>query len=273
MPSSYTYALLKVLPRGATAKIISKLSFTSTYRISVCGFDLTIQSGPQDDHFVELERDLLKNWESETLRIWKEFSRKGGTCVDVGAYLGIFSIISAMSGARQVIALEPNVFVLDSLRKNLEINGVDKTVQILSLGASNEISEVALLTMPNRPRSSGAFLDLESKESIVYDSGFRKYEGVRQNIVKVSTLDNVLAKECNDIEVIKIDVEGYEMFVIEGANRILREQQPSLIIEIVDSRQKAKMDSKLAEYGYSSGSLIIDKAESRNYLYEAMPEN
>jgi FkbM family methyltransferase len=243
------------------------LEFNSIYTVRLCNVTFDLKSGPQDDHFVDLEHDSLVSWEDSTLRIWAELSSKGGICVDVGAYLGVFAIVASLSGAKKVIALEPNPLAFAATMENVMLNGLEDSIEVLQLAASNKFGESSLLTMPYRPLSSGAHIELTAHSSIVYNSKFRRYASIKRSDVKLITLDSILMEERDKVSVLKIDVEGYELLVLEGASNTIESNRPKLIIEIVNERQRQLIDRRMSSFGYLPGVLIKDKLESRNYLY------
>jgi FkbM family methyltransferase len=267
LPLNITFWILKTLPRGITAKLIALVSFKTSYSVKILGLNFQILSGPQDDHFLDLEHDRLTSWESETLKIWSSLSKNAQVCLDVGAYLGVYSIISSLSGAAEVYAIEPNPKSFKELQSNVLLNGLENKVKCLNFAAGDDNFRGSLLAMRNRPLSSGAHLDLGSRESLVYESNFRRYESIIVDQVSVNPLDSIFDITDKRIDLIKIDVEGYELFVIEGAKNILRQYHPVLIIEIVTEAQKKKVDKKLELFAYQSGKLITDTRESRNFIY------
>ena len=267
LPIGVAFQLLRILPRKLTAKLIALIDFKNDYDVKILGLNFKIKSGPQDDHFLDLEFDRMSSWENRTLRIWSDLSKTAQVCIDVGAYFGVYTIVSFLSGAKEVYAIEPNPNVFKNLLSNLEINGLQREVTCLNFAVGEENCDSSLLAMPNRPLSSGAHIDLGSRENIVYDSNFRRYKSVSIGNVQVKPLDCMLEITKSRIDLIKIDVEGYELLVLNGAERILREHQPVLIIEIVSAEQKKIVDNKLHSFGYSVGELISDPRESRNFIF------
>lgn len=268
IPIDVAFFLLRILPRRITAKLITVVDFKTEYEVQLVGLKFKFCSGPKDDHFIDLEHNRLNSWEDKTLEIWSQLSKRADVSVDVGAYLGAYSIISYLSGAKEVYAIEPNKRVFDELQANLRLNNLESKINSLNLAIGEKEFQGNLLTMPNRPYSSGAHLDLDSKEGIVYTSKFRSYKSVALDQVDVKPLDFLLEITKSKIDLIKIDVEGYELFVIDGAKRILTEHHPVLIIEIVSEAQRTLVEEKLNSFGYIGGRLIIDKRESRNFIFQ-----
>ena len=144
--------------------------------------------------------------------------------VDVGAWIGDFVLpVAAKIGNGVVIAFEQDPHNLEKLRKNVLLNNF-KNVTIIDKIVSNKIGE---LMFENRgePTSSVTL----QKEAGVY--------------IETCTLDNVLS-DYDKIDIIKIDVEGHEIQVLEGANHtldktrmVVLEVHTSLGVDIKNARQ------------------------------------
>ncbi len=138
------------------------------------------------------------------------FGGRGGNFIDVGANLGYFTCllgVLASSGGR-VISIEPEPANLDLLRTNVESNDLVSIVKIFpfALGAREGTARLNLYKKSNRGRHS--LVTAQSGDSIT---------------VPVKRLDFLIhhAFENNqNIDFLKIDVEGYEPYVIEGAGDV-----------------------------------------------------
>lgn len=130
--------------------------------------------------------------------------------IDVGANIGYFScLLSKLAGpAGKVLAIEPEPQNLKLLERNIKINNVTNVVvHPCALGASQGVAMLGLYKPSNRGRHS--LLEMEAKSRIE---------------VPVRTLDDVARNSGENVtswSLVKIDVEGYERFVIEGAKETL----------------------------------------------------
>jgi FkbM family methyltransferase len=130
--------------------------------------------------------------------------------IDVGANIGYFScLMSKLAGpAGKVVAIEPEPQNLKLLEQNIAINNLENVlVHPCALGASEGFAMLGLYKPSNRGRHS--ILETDAKSRIK---------------VPVRTLD-ALAKESGpnikSWSLVKIDVEGYEGFVLDGAQETL----------------------------------------------------
>ncbi len=143
------------------------------------------------------------------IAFYKQIINENDLCIDVGANIGDKTNVFRTLGAR-VIAIEPQSKCIKILNKKYK---ADKAVTILNLGVSDCEGEMELSicdyantisTMSDKWKNEGRFSDTA--------------EWNKTETVKVSTLDNILAKYGHP-KYIKIDVEGFELNVLRGLNK------------------------------------------------------
>jgi FkbM family methyltransferase len=155
---------------------------------------------------------------------------RGVVVADVGADIGTYSVTigNALAGVR-IHAFEPSSSSVTVLRRNLQVNGLSERVEVhpVALGDGSTT------------RASLAFDVLEPGSSGLNASAGTSRQGRTQlQQVVVSTLDAELAAETEvDLLVVKMDVEGYERMVLEGAAITMeRARETWLLVEdFVDS--------------------------------------
>ncbi len=261
LPFRVLSKLLKLLPPATMAKLVSSFKLLKVYEISLFGKEFLIESGPRDDHYLDLEKDGLRTWEHEALSIWAREVRKAEIAVDIGAYLGIYSILAAKLGCPRVLALEPNSSNFLQLQKNLSLNDVVDSVQSHRVAVGAELKSVSMITPGGRPNSSGS--------QISNSPTGRELESWKiESEVDMVTLDSLLADETARISVIKIDAEGYEMLVLQGATLTLDSHGPSILIELLNEKKKCEADNFLRNYGYSQGRPIETSDVCTNFFYQ-----
>lgn len=136
-----------------------------------------------------------------------EYASKDKVFCDVGAHVGEYTVRMSKY-YKQVIAIEPNPEALEVLRENLKINNITNVIII--------------------PKACG-----DCKTTLIlYDRGgsstfLNNYKTDKYYIVEVDKLDHLVEK----VDVIKIDVEGYEEKVIRGAMRLIKYCKPIIVIE------------------------------------------
>lgn len=141
------------------------------------------------------------------MEVWRRVLRAGDLFVDVGANIGAYSVLAAELGA-EVVALEPGPEALDHLRANVARNGYP--VRVLAAAAGE------------RPGRSAFTSDRDMGNRLVRgeDAG----AGVT---VPVVTIDSLVGDR--RVAGLKVDVEGAERLVLEGARRALAERRIDLL--------------------------------------------
>jgi FkbM family methyltransferase len=162
------------------------------------------RDGPQRLLFLEGERQIAEA--GLVLKLLKP----GFHVVDVGANIGYYVLLfrKGIGPDGKVVAIEPSPENLPELLLNVERNSLDKNVEIIEAAVGATTGSVGL----QRGINSG----LTSDNHAAY-------------VVRLDTLDNLIRGR---VDFIKIDVEGFESFVLKGATRIISECRPILFVEI-----------------------------------------
>lgn len=168
-------------------------------------------------------RGLKTRWRDQVheLKAIREALRQGGAALDIGANKGSYLYSMARwSRMAPVIAFEPQGRLAAYLVQACRRCGF-KHVVIENLALSNRLGELKLF-IPGSGDSPGASLE----------AGIADRTACRQETVRVTTLDAYAAEHLRvPVRVIKIDVEGHELSVVEGALQLIRRDKPLLIIE------------------------------------------
>jgi FkbM family methyltransferase len=181
-------------------------------------------------------------------KILEHIAKRSKVVVDIGANVGYYSVELAklLDTEGELLSFEPVEASFCQLRKNVELNHLEKTVRAFQLGLSNAISETRIFL----PRISGS--SAASLRILHPDEEFES-----QNI-KISTLDYVVSSlGLTDCNLIKIDVEGGELQVIEGGIETISKFKPIVFAELLRKWSKAfsynpnRVLQLLQELGYS----------------------
>ena len=172
----------------------------------------------EDDynHMTIREDDIIENFQPKS----------EGIVVDVGAHYGRYTLIAAkrIGPKGKVIAIEADPKNFDMLNKNIKLNKLEHVIT-LNFAATSNKSKVKL-SIPEK--KSG---------HTIYSSIIPNRAPTEKFIeVNANTLDNLLHENGISIEEvnwIKIDVEGAELEVLKGATNVLSKNKDiSLLIEI-----------------------------------------
>jgi FkbM family methyltransferase len=149
-------------------------------------------------------------YEPELSRRIARHAREGGLMVDVGANYGYFSLLwAAGAPENRVVAFEASPRNLPGLRRNVELNGLAGRIRVEPRAAGRE--EGLLDFDPGPPEQTGW-------------GGVTRAGGEGMVRVECVRLDGALA-DVERIDVLKIDVEGADAWVIEGAAELLRSRR------------------------------------------------
>ena len=192
------------------------------------------------------------------LRVLRRLLRRGDTFVDGGAHIGVWSLEAgaAVGETGRVYSLEPNPATFARLKHNLDLNSRLTQWNALELAASSKAGAAAL-TVAEMSECCSISADAASGISI-----------------QTTTVDQLLGgARCHGI---KIDVEGHELEVIEGALATLQQCHPWLCVEFNNSihRRKSLADwpvhQRLLKLGYRCW--LFRDASERERLPNVAPE-
>jgi len=165
--------------------------------------------------------------------------RSNDLFADVGANAGSYTVLAAKVIGCPVVAVEPVDTALRALRGNIALNDIGDQVEIHEVVAADHSGSIRFTTG----------LDVENHVALESD-----HTGSTRSL-PVRTLDEILAGRTPAL--IKLDVEGYELKVLQGAGHTLSGARlQSLIVEIngSDTRyqlQASELVDLLASYGFS----------------------
>lgn len=135
----------------------------------------------------------------------------GSTYVDAGANLGVFTVLAGLlvGATGRVVAIEANPELAQVVETNIAMNYVFDRASVRQIAISNESGSATLI-------QTGNFL---GESSII--PADRDYRGeLTAYEVETRTLDDILS-DIGEIDVLKIDIEGYEPEAFEGGTDVL----------------------------------------------------
>ena len=161
-------------------------------------------------------------YEAGTISVLRRFLNEGDIFFDVGANIGSISCVAShfVGENGYVYAFEPHPETYKILEHNIFINK-QKNVSALNVALGAEISTAWIYDKPNIGRGAASLIRPENASE----------KSRRQ--VYVTTIDTLIeTKQLPVPAVIKIDVEGFELQVLRGAEKLLRSAQaPMLCVE------------------------------------------
>lgn len=149
----------------------------------------------------------------------KTFLKPDSIVIDAGANIGVFSILAAkLAQNGKIFAFEPVKNTYDILKKNV---GQIPQVVVLNQGLGDkEKSQEILTASRNVGMNAMADSELALKNKRYFDGSEKTY---------ITTIDNAVEKQkIQRVDFIKIDTEGYESQIIEGARQTIRKWKPTI---------------------------------------------
>jgi FkbM family methyltransferase len=182
---------------------------------------------------------------------------EGDVALDIGAHIGVISLpMARVVGAKgHVYAFEPARQTAELLTKILELNGA-KNISVVRMALSDEKGTAMFVEYHDergQPLSSiGSALDTELK--------IRRFQNFTEYEVEITTVDSFVPQIPVPPACFKIDVEGFELYVLRGARETLRAYRPSLCIDIHN-------DARTGKWSLPSVQEYLDQF---NYRYEVL---
>jgi FkbM family methyltransferase len=168
------------------------------------------------------------------LAIVSSLLRPGATVFDVGANYGQFALFVAprLGHTGRVYAFEPAPAVWDRLQENLACNIAEHDcITSYRLALSDQPGQSYFYHYPENPAWNS--LHPHGKWRTLEDRARNALTILPQVVyqVDVTTLDSFCAKaEITNIDLLKIDVEGYELAVLHGARKLLEQRRVGIVV-------------------------------------------
>jgi FkbM family methyltransferase len=168
----------------------------------------------------------LGEYEEPFTRRLLSFIRPDSHVLDVGANIGFFTLVAARLADRgHVWSIEPDPMNVRLLRANVALNGLGDRVTVHHLAAGDADGELFFSSLGD-DRNLGARFTAKAESTLLNRLPAQAPKPVR---VPARALDGLLAGE--KVDLIKVDVEGYEPAVFAGLRRLLTEQRPVVFTE------------------------------------------
>lgn len=242
---------LGIVPEG----IYRHLHFEGVFSVPVGSRTIRIHS-----HGNVIENELFWSgvfggWEGWSLRLWAELAAGADVILDVGANSGIYALVAqAVNPDATVFAFEPVERVHRRLVENARLNG--GRIRCVRAAASDRTGTITLF------EPTGAHPLAASADPRVFGEGVGG--GWRETRVPSVRLDEVLEEAGLEPELIKIDVEGHELEVLEGLGGVLARARPTVLVEVLTEDRLSEALDVFGRLGYEA--VHIDDEEGSRSL-------
>ena len=231
-------------------------------REHITGGGVVVVTEKIDGHQMQINPDYIdllrgQGYERGTTKVFTELVKEGMNVVDIGANIGYYTLLAARRVGLhcRVYAFEPEPYNFKILTENIRLNGYNNVIAIQK-AVSNESGTAPLFLSPRGDGWHGLLSPKDySKEAIA---------------VKTVTLDEFFETEgCPAIQVVKMDIEGWEIEALDGMHRfIIRNNPLAMIVEFTprllltrDMSPLALMD-KLMELGFTISVIDEDSGQT-----------
>lgn len=219
----------------------------------------------REDSFIEkviYNNGLYGNWEKESLKLWAALSKNATTIIDVGANTGIYSLVAQNNNAKaQIIAIEPIDINLNILSKNIKKNKFKIKTEKIALSDKEGTAKMYML------KDQLNYMTSINDDRYALHPEIKGDTEVVEIEVDIKPFNFIYEKyKLNTIDLIKIDVEGHEISVLNSMLPYLKEHKPSILIEIIGDENAKIMDEMFKTIGYEyvsideiHESIVVDK--------------
>lgn len=151
----------------------------------------------------------------------REFIKNDSVIIDAGANIGIFSLFAShLAPKGKIYSFEPIESIFGILNKNIISNNLQDSIFVYNLALGDEKGRTEMMVQDNNMGGGNIILDSDFLKG--RESNYHKKESI-----EMTTIDNFI-KENNveKVDFIKIDTEGYEKQIIQGARNTIKEFSP-----------------------------------------------
>ena len=189
----------------------------------------------ENDRYIG-QRVALEKYEPYETQLILRQAKTGDVVVDVGANIGYYTVLLAdkVGKSGKVYAFEPDKTNFEILKKNIEENNLENVVAIqAAVGSKNGKSFLY--------KSKENFGDHKLKTPPILTK-LKSPPLEEREVIQVIRLDSFIKEK---VDLIKIDTQGWEPEVIEGAKKIISENKPVMFLEYSPASYKlAKLNGK-----------------------------
>src|SRR6185437_3292080 len=193
-----------------------------------------------------LEKGLYGEWEKESLKIWAHLSKEANTIIDIGANTGVFSMLACNNNPdAKIIAIEPidinfGILMKNILKNKFHIHPVKAALSNVSGTAKMYMKKDQLNYMTSV--NDNRYLDPPQQP------GTPEVVEVEVPTYTFQEIDELY--NYPKIDLVKIDVEGHEVPVLENMMDRIKKDRPILLIEVIGDENADQINNMFKPLGY-----------------------
>lgn len=172
--------------------------------------------------------------------------------VDIGAQSGLYSLFAKYLPKSTFFSFEPFTDSFNCLKENLELNNINN-VHTYQIGISD--------------KKGSQTLNLSKSHTGLHTMGNNplRFNDIEQIVVQTDTLDNLFYEKDIPVHFIKIDTEGWEYFILKGAEKTIKKYKPIIQLEwhLTNMKQcnvnEIELLNLLEDFGYYEKSMVDEE--------------
>ncbi|PKU25980.1 FkbM family methyltransferase [Telmatospirillum siberiense] len=178
----------------------------------------------EDSCYAPSELINIGHYESEECPVLNDAARGASTIFDVGSNIGFFSLQWAanLAPGGKIHAFEPVPLSYSQLQRNIVLNRRESCI-VANNTAVGETASTLTLFIPEYPGPAAASLNRLHPNS----------SNVEISVPVISLDEYYVQAGCPQLDMLKADVEGAELFVIKGAYKTIAAQRPLIFLELL----------------------------------------
>lgn len=211
-------------------------------------------------------------YESETLNLFFRLAAQAGVILDIGAHVGVFTLVAAHANpSADVYAFEPVAVTYERLQNNVRLNNL-KNVRCFQSAVSDIVGSTEVFHQPGM-----TFTASLSREFMNWQPAWSS------SVVPVTTGDQFVRENgLGRVDLMKIDTESTEPQVLGGMIETIRRDYPNIICEVLPDLTERRVQDLLTPLGYNffritdqgliKEARISGELRFRNYLLSTAPD-
>lgn len=243
-------------PKGDLMTAINEFPYRGFIQVEVFGVEPFVMFSNYDDivaqHYLFRGPD---SFESLSLQLWAQLAAISNVALDVGAFTGIYGLVATHANPNlKVMAFEPSLNTFARLVTNVLANDMGGRLGTIK-AALGEADGTLTLKHPAGIHCLGSEETLVDGRhaSVWFEEEARVMTGdTMAGHQRARPKDFIVDIDLAKTDLIKIDVEGFEIRVLRGMKKLLASNKPALIIECLGVGQFDEVNAVLAPLGYHS---------------------
>ena len=193
----------------------------------------------------ELFWDGASNFEYTPVFI--DLIKKASVFFDIGANIGYYSILGCnVNSQLTTYAFEPALGARTYLTENVKINKLDHQIFVEAYALMDSPGEIDFFEIRNKKYP--AIYNLSGEHNI----GTKTYKLATKIRVQATTLDAYVAdRTIETLDLIKLDTEGAECYILKGASKTIEHYQPIIICELLFNRIERELEELMSKHEYT----------------------